>query len=901
MSRIFKYYVVPLLIAISVIIISGLIISRFYQDEIRELMIGEINKHVNTEIRVKEMKFSVLRKFPRASVEFRDVVIMVPEDYQRTAAGRLDSDTLFFAQNLFLQFNLRDIFNKRYRVTSLNARNGVLYLAINPEGQVNYHFWQAADSGSAPDDFQFDLQNVRFSGYRFKFGNHLKGMFLDSDLRRIEMKGNFSRSVNHFSGMLQGSRLELTHRDFNYSGDQDFSLKALLSVSENLISIEEGTVDISGMKLLASGEYKSENSYINMDFTGENLDIASFVSLLPSTTRNELDKYRFAGKFDFNAAVTGSLAGTLAPSINAGFATSRGAVQRKDTGVRLREINLNGSYTNGNRQTAGSSKIDISSFSCVFGDGSISGSAGIANLTRPLINFDLNASFLLEELAGFYQPANILQMAGAVRTELRGRGQLEKFVMPGIRELNSMELDGYLEIGDGVMEVFEGRYVASLINGELYFGRRIRTPGLSFNVGSDHFLIEGEIDNGLPWLLGDDITMSISGRLFSENLNIDNYLESRSPGDPDLAGEGEKLLLPRNLELSLDFLIANLDFRKFNSSDFTGKLSYKPYMLTINTVDFNSMEGSVNGNGVIVQRVNGDFIVQSRLQLQNVDMQNMFLTFNNFGQSFIHGENLKGRLSGNLSFISEWDRDLKLKSEQIVADSKVEIRSGELIDFEPMLGLARYIDVDELRHIRFSTLHNEIFIRNKLVTIPQMDINSSAINITGSGTHHFDGHFDYRLRLNLSDVLYGRSTRSRPENTKYGIVEDDGLGRTSLYLLVSGTSEDYSVSYDHRAVREVIRNNIANERNVLRQLFHDEFGWFRSDSTLKENPDAGTSTGRFRITWEEEDEKSAPPAGATVPAGRSSEPAVTSPPAGSSNEPAERKFEIIWEEGENPR
>jgi hypothetical protein len=904
MSRIFKYYVVPLLAVISAIFVSGLIISVFYQEEVRELMIGEINKHVNTEIRVKEMKFSVLRKFPRASVEFRDVVIMVPEDYKRTGTGGFDSDTLFFAQNLFLQFNLRDIFNKRYRVTGLNARNGVLYLATNSEGQVNYRFWKTPDS--SPDDFEFDLQNVRLSGYRFQFGNHLKGMFLDSDMRRIEMKGNFSRSVNHISGMLQGTRLEFTHQEFSYSDDQDFSLRALLNVSENLISIGQGTVDISGIRLLASGEYESENGNINMEFTGENLDIASFIDLLPSTTRKELDKYRFDGKFDFDAAVTGSLAGTNTPSINAGFTTRRGVVQRKDTGVRLREINLKGEYSNGSRQSAQTSKIAISNFSCVFGKGSITGSAGISNLTRPLINFDINASFLLEELAGFYQPANILQMAGTVRTELSGRGQLERFVMPGIRELNSMELDGYLEIGDGVMEVFEGRYIASLINGELYFGRRIRTPGLSFNVGSDHFLIEGEIDNGLPWLLGDDITMSISGSLYSENLNIDNYLETRSPGDPVQEGESEKLLLPRNLELSLDFLIENLDFRKFNSSGFTGKLSYKPYMLTINTVDFNSMEGSVNGNGVIVQRVNGDFIVQSRLQLQNVDMQNMFLTFNNFGQTFIHGENLKGRLSGNLSFISEWDRELKLKSEQIVADSKVEIRSGELIDFEPMLGLARYIDVDELRHIRFSTLHNEIFIRNKLVTIPQMDINSSAINITGSGTHHFNGQFDYRLRLNLSDVLYGRSTRSRPENTKYGIVEDDGLGRTSLHLRVSGTSDDYSVSYDHRAVREVIRNNIANERNVLRQLLHDEFGWFRSDSTLKENPDAGTSAGRgFRITWDEEDENNVSPPGTPAPAGSSqpaggNQPAGSNDPAGTSNKPAERKFEIIWEEGENP-
>jgi hypothetical protein len=882
MSRILKYYLGFILVLFILIIMAGVIISKFYQDEVRELVIEEINKHVNTEIRIKDISFSILRKFPRASVEFRDVLIIVPEDYRRNVDGRIDSDTLLFAQNLFLQFNLRDIFNRRYRVTNVIARNGALFPAVNEEGQENYHFWKSSDSGA--EEFEFDLQNVRLSGFRFRYNNHLKGMFLDSDLKRIEMKGNFTQSSYSLSGMLQGDGLHIIHPDFNYDNDQDFSIRTRLNVNKNLVSIEQGTIDLSGIRLTASGEYESENGSIKMDFSGENLDIAAFVELLPKNTRRELDKFRFDGKFDFNAVLGGNFSKTQSPLITSTFVTRKGSVQRKDTGMRLRDISLRGQYTN-ERQ----SSIVINSFSCVFGKGKITGSAGISNLSRPRINFDVKASFLLEELAGFYQPSNILQMAGSVRTEMKGRGSLEKFTLPGLRELNSMELDGYLEISDGLLQIFEGKHTASAVNGELYFGRRIRTPGLSFNLGIDHFLIKGEIDNGLPWLLGDDITMSISGDLYSKNLTIDNYLEEASPGKPVTDGGSEKLLFPGKLELSLDFQVENLDFRKFNSSGFKGRLSYKPYMLTIHNVDFASMEGNVSGNGVIIQRINGDFIVRSQLQLQNVDMQDMFLTFNNFGQSFIHGEHLKGRLSGNLGFISEWDRNLKLKSEQIVADSKVEIKSGELIDFGPLLGLARYIDVAELRHIRFSTLHNEIFVRNNVVTIPQMDINSSAINISGSGTHNFDGRFDYRLRVNLSDVLFGRAARTRPDNTKYGIVEDDGLGRTSLYLLVSGTSDDYNVTYDHRAVRDVIRNNIATERNVLRQLFHDEFGLFRSDTTLRENRNAGSSPAPARrVTWDEQEETTAPATRTGRGAGNSN------------NKPPERKFEIIWEEEEPP-
>jgi hypothetical protein len=141
--------------------------------------------------------------------------------------------------------------------------------------------------------------------------------------------------------------------------------------------------------------------------------------------------------------------------------------------------------------------------------------------------------------------------------------------------------------------------------------------------------------------------------------------------------------------------------------------------------------------------------------------------------------------------------------------------------------------------------------------------------------------------VRLSDVLFGRASRSKPENTKFGIIEDDGLGRTSLHLLVSGTSSDYSVSYDHRAVRDVIREGIANERNVLRQLFNKEFGWFASDSTATGPADTrGTDRPGFRISWDEEDGKTAPPPRQSAP---------------DESKPAERRFKIIWDEQEKPR
>ncbi len=888
MVRIFKYFLAIFFFVVFAVFLTGLIIGRYYQDKVNQLMIAEINKHLLTEVRVEEVSFSVLRKFPQGSVELRNVLVKVPEGYKNDGTEGIDSDTLFTAQNLFLQFNIKDIFRGDYIITRIHALKGVFYPAVNSDAQENFRFWKASET--ADDGFHIDLQDIRLNNYRLKYGNVNKEIYFDSDLRRLEMSGNFNRSSFGLSGRAVFNNRKFRHQGLEIAGNQEVSVNAVLDVDNDMFVIEKGSIELSGIKFEAAGDYQNGTpGRINMNLTGHNLDIATAIPFLPADTRESLELYNFKGEIDFEASISGELSKSISPSVVASFYTENGEIIREDTGVRLTGINLSGYYSNGSLRNSQSSTISISSFSSVLGQGSIRGNGSISDLSNPVVDFDIDASFFLEETARFYKPENIDQMAGKINTAFSVRGPLQTPVKWDIEEIRRMDLEGMMEIENGMLQITEGKYIATEIGGKLNFGSVLRTSGLSFNIGSDHFLIRGEIINGLPWLLDTGNPISITGSLYSKSLNLDNYINTASAGQPG-TDVSRPLLLPSDLELNLDFLIEDLNFRKFSSGAFRGKLSYKPRMVVLNAVDFDALEGKLSGNGVIVQRINGDFVVQSQLQLEKVDIQKMFLTFNNFKQTFIHGDNLKGSITGNIGFISEWNQDLQLKEDKIVADSRIEIRDGELIGFEPMLGLARFIDVEELQHIRFSTLNNEIFIRDRVVTIPQMDIYSSAFDISGSGNHRFDGYFDYHLRVLLSDVLFGKASRSKPENQEFGIVEDDGLGRTSLYLLVSGTSGNYKVSYDHLAVRDKIRENITSERKKLRQLFHEEFGWFTPDSSAVSGPrtETGDSSGSgFRIIWDEDDKKVDPVTG-------------PDPPVQNNREPRERRFQIIWDEKENP-
>ena len=93
----------------------------------------------------------------------------------------------------------------------------------------------------------------------------------------------------------------------------------------------------------------------------------------------------------------------------------------------------------------------------------------------------------------------------------------------------------------------------------------------------------------------------------------------------------------------------------------------------------------------------------------------------------------------------------------------------------------------------------------------------------------------------------------KKENTEFGYVADDGLGKTTLFLKMTGTIDDYKIAYDTEGLKESWKEDLKEEKQTLKSILNKEFGWFKKDSTLKKD-DTPKDDG-FQIEWEEDDNK----------------------------------------------
>ncbi len=140
-----------------------------------------------------------------------------------------------------------------------------------------------------------------------------------------------------------------------------------------------------------------------------------------------------------------------------------------------------------------------------------------------------------------------------------------------------------------------------------------------------------------------------------------------------------------------------------------------------------------------------------------------------------------------------------------------------------------------LQDVRFSTLENTIEIDNEKVIIPKMEIISSALNIFVSGKHGFDNMVDYHFQLTMSDLLSKKAKKAKKENEEFGVIADDGLGRTQLFISMSGPIDDPKISYDALGAKEKFKADIKNEKQTLKQVLKEELGLFKKDSTLNDS------------------------------------------------------------------
>ena len=140
----------------------GIGIAHFYEDEIEQIAVQNINKQLRTPIEVQDIEFSLIKKFPYASLELKNLVIL--DGFQE--------DTLLQVEKFFLKLNALDLYKKSYALQKLELHNGFARISFNEEGILNYQIWHLKTDSSKGESI--NLNHVSLNKINIQYSDAKK-------------------------------------------------------------------------------------------------------------------------------------------------------------------------------------------------------------------------------------------------------------------------------------------------------------------------------------------------------------------------------------------------------------------------------------------------------------------------------------------------------------------------------------------------------------------------------------------------------------------------------------------------------------------------------------------------------------------------------------------------------
>ena len=797
------------LITLSIIVglvATAIIAARILEPAIKKAVVEQINQQLSVPISVGEIEFSLIKKFPFASLEFQDVV---------TAGSKLDgvTENLLEAKKLFLLFNIFDAFSDDLKLKQINIESAKLNMYSRHDGRDNFSIFK--DKSNDTSHFNVQLEAVKLIDVNFHLVQLEGTREYKINTKELLLKGAFSN--NNYDLKINGSIFseQFDVNKINYLKGKELVVDASINIDSKKKSytFKKSTIAIAENKFLVDGYFQNNlNSvYSNITIVGEESNFKSLLSLIPGVYLKKLDEYKYAGDVIFSLRILGESSETLIPTISINFSAANASISPKSSNYSLSNIRLKGTYINRISTKNPVELLQINDLTAMLENQKLSANLRVENFNNPYINLKLKSNINLEVLKSFYIPDTIETITGNLFVDANIQGNTkDKNSWVSYGSLVADNVNFKLKNKEIDFHDFNGKF-------ELEAGN-LSVSNFTGNIAGSDFKINGKFDNVYQFLLTRDAVIRGEASINSRNIDFNELLEDKSK--TNTTDTTYRLDFSPRIDLSITVNAGIISFRKFQAWQLKGKVELQDKVLKASKLSFKACEGTIVLDGRIDANPTNDLIITCDAQTNNINIQQLFADLGNFGQTILVDKNVKGNLNSSTQFSSVWTKSLNCDFDKVVAVSDLTINNGELNNFEPMKALSKYLKGSDLNSIKFSTLHNIINIKNQQIYFPTMQIKSSVLDLTASGTHSFNNQIDYKLQLLLSDLI---GNKIKKNNTEFGVIEDDGLGKMKIFLSMKGLASNPKITYDKKAVEEKISKDIAIEKQTIKDLLNKEF------------------------------------------------------------------------------
>lgn len=839
--RIIKKILVWISVIIALLVAFALGFSYLYAEKVETLVLSRINEVLERPTTFKEINFSFFKKFPKASIELEQVAV----------EGLTKRDPLFIeAEQIFLSFDVLSAFEDAIEIKELHIENAVVNVSIDKSGHGNYNIFKASQDTSSKE---LALEKV-----------HL----LNTKVSYKDESNNFSTKIHSYRSSISGSIGDEIALNADFDGSVDHLNGAKYSVSHIPVRGQLGfSKDNSGILffgkklMLASlnseikGSIKKDAGEIEISCDVSRGDVGDLVKVLGEEQMKSLAPYQLAGQVQLKGAYKRDNKRRSSIEVDFGFLDAKAKLAKKYT---VEDWDATGKLTIPNLSYLKRGKVQVQKLNLRTGNSELLISGKVNDLKALHADLALKGSLNLAELFDKMDSTSVIVEKGSILFNTNFKGTLSAFSnYKNNGAFKTIESKGDIQIESLQFKNKEESTTFKDFNGSLEFDQNhLILDQMAGEINGTRVKLNAILADYVPFIY-DETDLYMKGKLVADKVKLEDFMSSKEKSQKK---DNLTFTLPKNFDASLDVELADLSFKAFKANNIKGNIKLKDQILWINKINFNSCGGSARGTGKIKAYDFKDITYSGEIILSGVDIKQAFSQLDNFGQDFIRDKHLSGKIDSKMKFYMASSPTLEMLLDRLVVEAQVSVAQGRIQDLSSLVELEQFLK-DEfkidlpMKDVHFEQIKNTIKIADEIITIPEMKVLSSTINLDFEGSHSFDQKIDYLIKVKHSEIF--KAKNKNEIDAKYGVIEHDDKTST-LPLRMYGTVDEPKFSYYLKTKKQIFKDNWKKEGQEVKEAIKDEikdiFGPKKTEEEKqKEKQKEKEEKTRIEVIWDEED------------------------------------------------
>jgi uncharacterized protein involved in outer membrane biogenesis len=762
-----------------VLLIVGILAAAYWnRDKLLTKLNAELNKGINGKFYVDKLDFTFLHDFPNFSVTMHNVYLRAShyEKYHRD---------IFSADKIFVDLGIYPLLRKEVKVKSLFVDNAHIFVYKARNGDTNTDvFKKSRDSLDVKNETKetsliFNLQKMSFHNVSVVYADSVKNkfinfQFLDTRQSFVKTDSGFTASIKgamHFDSLslnpTSGSYLKNKRTLVNINVDINRLTQQLLILPSTL-SYEKNEIGLKG-----DFELKKEGTFTLM-FDAKRINYDEVKTLLNNKLVRTLNKYKLSDPVSVKVNVRGQQAPGYVPAVDIEFETRQKRFQYLT--VDFSSLVLHGSFTNhvdnSKARDNKNSKVMISSFKATMENIPVGGKVAFTELGDPVIDLSFTSKGSFNDISHHIDNSRFTIDKGSYVTDVKYKGKLSEY-LDSTRTSYQGKLNGRIKVSNISLDYKPKQIHLDKIELTSVFDEKVFTiEKLNLNVNGSPITVSGKIQNFIPFFIRPQNKGYVKLSVHSPNFDLTSLTSRRAPQKK--SKERSKInrrkmtdlidLVYNKLEFDIALTMDQFQYRKFRASNFKGRLLLDNNLLQVSPISMQVADGTMKLNFSLKQVFDPISPMEIEAKIDNANIHELFLLFNNFNQKTIQAENLRGRISADVKFTANMDEDYALLAPSMRGTLDCKIANGGLKNFEPMENMSNFLfKKRDFSDVEFAELYSNFSITGTSMDISRMEIQSSVVSMFLEGRYSFTDSTSLSVQLPLSN-LKKRHKDFKPKN-----------------------------------------------------------------------------------------------------------------------------------------